>query len=97
MRRPQLSSWNKNGGRTSSKSVRSSRPRQEEFRREIDSSAARAFALSGLPIYVASTRVGSIHARFGKLLRSCFPVDLGTGTYEFLRFLFHPCFQRFFV
>jgi len=63
------------------------------FRHEIDSSAARAFALSGLPIYVASTLVGSIHARFGKLTRSCFAVDLGSGTDEFTRFLFHPYFQ----
>jgi hypothetical protein len=33
------------------------------IRRGIDSSAARTFALSGLPIYVASIPVGSIRER----------------------------------
>ena len=36
---------------------------QREFRHGIDSNVARAFALSGLPIYVAFIPVGSIRAR----------------------------------
>jgi hypothetical protein len=49
--------------------VQSSLPLPGEFRRGIDSSAARSFALAGLPIYVASTPVGSIRARFRDRVR----------------------------